>query len=60
MRTSDETSGMEYRGLVDVLRSQRRVRLIKWRIEDGEYDEDAAMPTVVERVAQELEREDPA
>ena len=55
MRSSDESNGLEYRGLVDVLRSQR-VRLIRWQIDEGIYDEDAALPTVFERVAEELER----
>ena len=57
MRTSDETNGLEYRGLADVLRSQRRVCLIKRRIEDGTYDEDAGIPTVVEIIKEELERD---
>ncbi len=59
MRSSDESSGMEYRGLVDVLRKQRRWRLVRWEIDEGIYDENAAIPTVVQKLADILDDGEP-
>lgn len=49
---------LAHRGMADVIRSQR-VTTIRWRIDDGTYDEQAAIPTVVQKLADILDDGEP-